>query len=277
VADPLAGRSAVVTGGGRGIGAATAAALVRAGWRVLIGDVDVAIAERTAREVGAEARRLDVTDRAGFSAFLDEAESRLGPLDLLVNNAGIMPLSRIEDEPDEATARILAVNLHGAIHGTREAVNRMRPRGHGHIVNVASVVARAPGAGAATYAATKAGVLAFSEAVRAELRGSGVEVSCVLPGLVATELAAGIEVRGYRPITPGTVAEAIVRVAHRPRFETYVPAQVGLMLKVGSLGGRRFGEWLQRMSGADAAVLAAIGSVERAGYERRASGAGRGR
>jgi hypothetical protein len=73
------------------------------------------------------------------------------------------------------------------------------------------------------------------------------------------------------------VAGAIVRVAGRPRFETYVPAQTGLMLKVGSLGGRRFGEWLQRMSGADAAVLAAIGSAERAGYERRASGAGRDR
>src|SRR5436190_547454 len=115
-------RTVAITGGGRGIGAATAAALTRAGCRVVIGDLDI---------------------------------------------AGIMPLARIEDEPDEVTARILAVNLHGAIHGTREAVTRMRPRGHGHIVNVASVVARAPGPGAATYAATKAGVLAFSAAVRA--------------------------------------------------------------------------------------------------------------
>jgi short-subunit dehydrogenase len=263
-------RTVAITGGARGIGAATAAALTRAGCRVLIGDLDVAVAERTAWEIGAQALPLDVTDRVGFTKFLDEAETRLGPLDVLVNNAGIMPLARIEDEPDEVTARILAVNLHAAIHGTRAAVTRMRPRGRGHVVNVASVVARAPGPGAATYAATKAGVLAFSAAVRAELRGSGVEVSCVLPGLVATELAAGIAVRGYRPITPGTVAEAIVRVIRRPRFETYVPARMGVMLKVGSLGGRRFGDWLQRISGADAAVLNAIGSAERAGYERRA-------
>jgi NAD(P)-dependent dehydrogenase (short-subunit alcohol dehydrogenase family) len=255
-----------ITGGGRGIGAATAAALTRAGCRVVIGDLDLPVAERTAQETGCQALPLDVTDRTGFTAFLDEAESRLGPLDVLVNNAGIMPLARIEDEPDDVTARILAVNLHGAIHGTREAVTRMRPRGHGHVVNVASVVARAPGAGAATYAATKAGVLAFSAAVRAELRGSGLAVSCVLPGLVATELAAGITVRGYRPITPGAVAEAIVRVVRRPRPETYVPARVGVLLKMGSL----FGDWPQRMSGADAAVLAAIGSAERAGYERRA-------
>ena len=255
-----------ITGGGRGIGAATAAALTRAGCRVVIGDLDIAVAERTAAEIGARALPLDVTDRAGFTTFLDEAESRFGPLAVLVNNAGIMPLARIEDEPDETTARILAVNLHAAIHGTREAVRRMRPRGHGHIVNLASVVARAPGPGAATYAATKAGVLAFSAAVRAELRGSGVEVSCVLPGLVATELSAGIAVRGYRPIPPGAVAEAIVRVVRRPRFETYVPARMGAMLKVGSLFGDRF----QRMSGADAAVLRAIGSAERAGYERRA-------
>ncbi|WP_245665297.1 SDR family NAD(P)-dependent oxidoreductase [Actinoplanes subtropicus] len=255
-----------ITGGGRGIGAATAAALARAGCRVVIGDLDVAVAERTAAKIGARALPLDVTDRAAYTKFLDEVESREGPLDVLVNNAGIMPLARIEDEPDQVTARILAVNLHAAIHGTREAVTRMRPRGRGHIVNVASVVARAPGPGAATYAATKAGVLAFSAAVRAELRGSGVAVSCVLPGLVATELSAGIEVRGYRPIPPETVAEAIVRVVRRPRPETYVPARVGVLLKIGSL----FGDWPQRMSGADAAVLSAIGSAERAGYERRA-------
>jgi NAD(P)-dependent dehydrogenase (short-subunit alcohol dehydrogenase family) len=259
-------KAIAITGGGRGIGAATAAALTRAGCRVVIGDLDIAVAERTAAEIGARAVPLDVTDRAGFTKFLDEAESREGPLDVLINNAGIMPLARIEDEPDEVTARILAVNLHGAIHGTREAVSRMRPRGHGHIVNVASVVARAPGPGAATYAATKAGVLAFSAAVRAELRGSGVAISCVLPGLVATELSAGIAVRGYRPITPETVAHAILRVLQKPRPQTYVPARVGVLLKIGSL----FGDWPQRMSGADAAVLSAIGSAERAAYERRA-------
>ena len=273
---PLTGRTAVVTGGARGIGAAIAAALARAGARVVVGDLDLALAETTARDIGEAATALpvDVADRGGFTAFLDAAESRLGPLDVLVNNAGIMPLSRIEDETDATTARILAVNLHAVIHGSREAVVRMRPRGRGHIVNMASVAAKAPGPGAATYAATKSGVVAFSEALRAELRGSGVQVSCVLPGLVATELSAGVAVPGFRPVTPATVADAVVRVVRRPRFEVYVPGSVGVTLRLGSLAGRRFGDWVQRVSGADAAVLGAIGSADRLAYERRAAGEG---
>ncbi|GIE95626.1 SDR family NAD(P)-dependent oxidoreductase [Paractinoplanes rishiriensis] len=254
-------RTAVVTGGARGIGAATAAALAAAGYQVVVGDIE---------PTGA-ALPLDVSDRAAFTAFLDAAEERLGPLGVLVNNAGIMPLSRVADEPDETTARILAVNLHAVIHGSREAVRRMLPRGGGHIVNVASVAARAPNPGAATYAASKAGMLAFSAALRTELRGTGVEVSCVLPGLVATDLSAGIAVRGYRPIDPRRVGRAVLGVLRRPRPEVYVPAQVGVLLRVGSLAGRRFGDWLQRVSGADDVVLGAIGSDGRREYERRAA------
>jgi NAD(P)-dependent dehydrogenase (short-subunit alcohol dehydrogenase family) len=268
------GRVAVVTGGARGIGAATATALARAGATVAIGDLDPDAAERTARAIGASATALplDVTDRAAFTAFLDEVERRLGPIDVLVNNAGIMPLIRIEDEPDTATARILAINLHAVIHGSREAVIRMKPRGRGHIVNVASVAAKIAFPGAATYAATKAGVLGFSDAIRTELRGTGIAVSCVLPGLVATELAAGIAVRGYRPISPDAVARAIVAAVRRPRFEVYVPRSVGPTVRLGVLAGRRFGDWLQRLARADTPMLDAIGSDERTAYEQRAVG-----
>lgn len=266
-----------MTGGGRGIGAATAAALARAGARVAVADIDLTAAEDTAGRVGATAFALDLTDRQAFTAFLDDVESHLGPLDVLVNNAGIMPLSRIEDEADEMTARILAVNLHAVIHGSRDAVARMKPRGHGHIVNVASVAAKIPFPGAASYAATKSGVLGFSEAIRAELRGTGVDVTCVLPGLVATELAGGIAVKGFRPITPDDVATAIVRVVRRPRFEVYVPRTIGATLRVGALAGRHFGEWLQRALKAETPMLAAIDAPERAAYERRAaSGSGEG-
>ena len=261
---PLTGRVAVVTGGARGIGAATATALARAGATVAIGDLDP--------DADAGQGALDVTDRAAFTAFLDEVEGRLGPIDVLVNNAGIMPLIRIEDEPDTLTARILAVNLHAVIHGSREAVRRMKPRGRGHIVNVASVAAKIAFPGAATYAATKSGVLGFSEALRTELRGTGVAVSCVLPGLVATELASGIAVRGYRPVGPDVVAAAIVRAVCRPRFEVYVPRSVGPTVKLGALLGRRFGDWLQRVTRADTPMLEAIGSAERAAYEQRAAG-----
>lgn len=272
MARSLAGKVIAVTGGARGIGAATAAALTRAGATVAIGDIDPTEESDPATDnatVPALTLPVDVTDRDALTSFLDTVERRLGPIDVLINNAGIMPLTRIEDEQDTATARILAINLHAVIHGSREAARRMRPRG-GHIVNVASVAARIPFPGGATYAATKFGVLGFSEAIRAELRESGVDVSCVLPGFVRTELAAGLpEVPGFAPITPDDVAAAIVATLRRPRFEVYVPRRIGPMLRLSTLTGRRFSEWLQRMLRAETPMLSAVGSPERAAYEER--------
>src|SRR6059036_1426632 len=120
----LAGKVVVVTGGGRGIGAATAAALVRRGARVAIGDVDLETAQQTAEQLGSGtiARHLDVTDRPAFTAFLDEVERELGPLDVLINNAGIMPLSPVEEESDATVIRQLELNLHAVIHGSKEAI-----------------------------------------------------------------------------------------------------------------------------------------------------------
>lgn len=194
---------------------------------------------------------------------------------ILINNAGIMPLHRIEDESDASTARILAVNLHAVVHAGREAVTRMQPRGSGHIVNVASVAAKIPFPGGATYAATKSGVFGFSEAIRAELHGSGVEVSCVLPGFVRTELAAGLtEVKGFKPISADDVASAVLDVLRRPRFEVFVPRHVGPALRFGTLAGRRFGEWLQHTLKAESPMLDAVDSPERAAYEKRAAAGG---
>ena len=127
----LSGKVAVVTGGGRGIGRAISAALIAQGARVAIGDVDGAMAEATAAELGAGtvALPLDVTDRPAFTAFLDEVEQRLGPIDILVNNAGIMPLGPFDEESDATVIKQIEINLHAVIHGTKEAMKRMRPRG----------------------------------------------------------------------------------------------------------------------------------------------------
>src|SRR6202012_1076911 len=107
----------------------------------------------------------------GFTAFLDEVEQRLGPLDILVNNAGIMPVTPLEEEDDASAPRQPEITPPAVIYGTQEAVRRMRPRGTGHIVNVASLAGRAAAPGLATYCATKHGVIGLSESVRAELRG----------------------------------------------------------------------------------------------------------
>ncbi|MBB3039268.1 SDR family NAD(P)-dependent oxidoreductase [Hoyosella altamirensis] len=268
----LHGKVIAITGGARGIGAATAAALAEAGAQVVIGDVDRAAAEETAAAIGkaVTALTLDVADIDSFSSFLDDAQTRHGSLDVLINNAGIMPLSRAEEEPSATTAQILAVNLQGVIHGCKQAVIRMKPRRSGHIVNVASIAGKVPFPGAATYAASKAGVLAYSDALRAELRGTGIEVSCVLPGIVNTELATGIAVRGFEPIAPEEVARALVDVLEHPRFEVFVPRQAGFVLKATSVGGRRLSEWLQHALRADTPMLEAIGTPERSHYEKRA-------
>ena len=155
--------------------------------RVVVSDVDGQAATATAELIGGQARavRLDVADRPAFTAALDHVEHTLGPLDILINNAAVLPVSPLADEPDTATTRQLEVNLHGVIHGTREAVRRMRPRGTGHIINVSSAAGVSGLPGAATYSATKYGVIGLSEAVRAELRGTGLDISYVVMPLSA--------------------------------------------------------------------------------------------
>jgi NAD(P)-dependent dehydrogenase (short-subunit alcohol dehydrogenase family) len=270
----LQGKIAVVTGGGRGIGKATAQALAREGIRVAIGDVDGASAEQAAAELGegAYGAALDVTDRTAFTAFLDDVEQRLGPIDVLVNNAGIMPLSPLDEEDDATTFRQLELNLHAVIHGTREAMRRMKPRRTGHIVNVASTAGKAGFPGGATYCATKFGVVGMSEAVRGELRDFGVEVSVVMPGIVDTELAAGLkESRGVKIAKPQDVAEAIVEALRLPRFDVFVPKSIGPILAVVAPLPRGARERVAKALKSDSVLLNAANAPERAAYEKRAA------
>jgi len=269
----LAGKVVVITGGGRGIGAATGSALSRLGATVAIGDLDLDVAKRTADELDdAVALPLDVTDRAAFTAFLDEVEKQLGPIDVLINNAGIMPIGMLDEEDDNTTRHLLEINLHAVIHGTREAMNRMRPRRTGHIVNIGSVAGKAGFPGVATYCATKHGVVGLSEAVRTELRGSGVEVSVVLPAIVRTELTAGVQdARFVKSIRPEEVAAAIADALRFPRFEVFVPRALGVTDRVTRLLPRRAGEWVVRRMKGDQVMVNAANSVARKEYEARAA------
>lgn len=268
------GKVVAITGAARGIGAAIAVAAHREGARVAIGDLDLELAKQTAAGISPDtlALPLDVTDHAGFTGFLDQVEAELGPLDVLVNNAGIMPVTWFEEEQPETTARQLAINLAAVIHGTREAVRRMKPRGTGHIVNVASTAGKVGVPGVATYCATKHGVVGLSEAVRQELRGTGVGISVVLPAIVRTELTSGVaDAKLVKSSTPEQVAEAVVRVVRGDRFEVFVPRLVGGLNRVLRAGPRGFAEWFVRQTGADRLFMEAAGSTERAAYEARAA------
>jgi NAD(P)-dependent dehydrogenase (short-subunit alcohol dehydrogenase family) len=269
----LVGKVVVITGGARGIGAATAAAVARLGATVAIGDLDLDLAKGTADELDGDslALPLDVTDHARFTQFLDEVEKQLGPIDVLINNAGVMRIGPFEDESDRSTAVQLAINLHAVIHGTREAVKRMRPRGTGHIVNLASAAGKAGFPGGATYCATKHGVVGLSEAVRNELRGSGVELSVVMPAIVRTELAAGLtESRFIKPVEPTDVAEAIVKTLQHPKFDVFVPRSLDATFRFTRLLPRSAAEWVARTFKSDQ-VLYGASPEARKEYEARAA------
>ncbi len=249
---PLTGRVVAITGGARGIGRAMEAELQRRGARVAIGDIDADDVRETAGELGVLGLPLDVTDRASFEGFLDAVETELGALDVLVNNAGIAPLRWFVDEDDAMTRRQIDVNLFGPTLGTKLAIARMRKRGTGHIVNVASSAARFAASGLATYSATKHGVLGMTQAARLELHGSGIELSVVCPGVVETEMISGTKrFRTLAAIPPEAVAEAVAGALERPRFEVWVPRSYTLLYRFNALLPHPARERLSRLFGAD--------------------------
>lgn len=269
----LTGRVAAITGGARGIGRATAQAMLRQGMKVGIGDIDLAAARTTAAELGqgVEAFELDVTRRESFAAFLDGVEERLGPLDVLVNNAGIMQLGPFLGEDDLTAQRQVDINVHGVLFGMKEALPRFLSRSSGHLVNVASSAGKAGFPGGATYCGTKHFVVGVSEAVRAELRETPIEVSCVMPGVVNTELAAGLQqARGVKNINPEDVAEGIVDALRNPRFDVYVPRSLGPINKVIGVLPRGGREAFARALKADKVLAEADPNARRA-YELRAA------
>lgn len=271
----LDGRVVAITGAGRGIGAATATALAREGAKVVIGDIDLDVAKATAERIGGEtlALPLDVTSPESVTAFMDTTESTFGPIDVYINNAGVMPLSGVLDEDDDVIDRIFAINTRAMIHGTRAAARRMLPRGRGHIVNVASTAGRAGIAGSATYCASKAAVLLYTESAYAELHPKGLDFTVVMPGITRTDLTAGVEdMPAFRAITPESVADAIVAAVVKPRFEVYVPASARTILGVTRLLPFRVGERIGRMMGADHVFMDALSRPERSSYEARAQG-----
>jgi NADP-dependent 3-hydroxy acid dehydrogenase YdfG len=271
----LAGETVAITGAARGIGRATAEALLRQGMKVAIGDVDLETARQTAAELGAStiALPLDVTDRASFTAFLDAAEQQLGPLDVLINNAGIMQVGRFIDEDDLTARRMIDINLHGVILGMKLALERMIPRDRGHIVNISSQAGKFGTPGGATYSATKHAVVGMTEAVRGELRlmGAHIDLSYVMPFVVNTELGAGLgEARGMSNLEPTDVADAIVEALRMGIVDVWVPKSAKRTNMLTAVLPRSASEGIARALKADR-VLAGADLNTRRAYELRAS------
>ncbi|MEU0539867.1 SDR family NAD(P)-dependent oxidoreductase, partial [Nocardia sp. NPDC005978] len=214
----ITGRIVAVTGGARGIGRAIAAELTARGALVVIGDIDPHAAADTAAALGlAGAFALDVTDADSFADFLRRTEQAVGAVDVLINNAGVMPVGKFTEEADALTRRILDINVYGVMLGAKLVLPGMLSRGRGHIVNISSLAGENPTPGMATYCASKQAVLSFTETMHREQRGSGVRFSAVLPTFTRTEMIAGTRAPLGLLAEPDDVARAVARLIARPR------------------------------------------------------------
>jgi short-subunit dehydrogenase len=220
-----AGRVALVTGASSGIGEATARALARAGYAVGLAARRAELLERLAAEIRAAGGRAlplpcNVLDDAQIAAMAAAAEAQLGPIDVLINNAGVGQPHRAWRPKDEAIESILGTNLLAPIKVTRAVAPGMVARGRGQIISIGSMAAHLAAPGAGLYSASKAGLRAWSKTLGRELRGTGVQVSLVSPGYIRTPMTVGVR---FPMVPPETVAEAVLGLLRRPRREVVVP------------------------------------------------------
>jgi 2-hydroxycyclohexanecarboxyl-CoA dehydrogenase len=184
----LEGRTAFVTGGASGIGAATCRRLAGEGARVAVTDLNPEPAQEVAAEIGGAGFELDVRSTDSIAAAVEAAESEVGPADILVNNAGYDEFAFFTSTDEGLWDRVLAVNLRGVIAVTHAVLPGMQERGRGRIVNVASEAGRVGSHGSAVYSAAKGGVIGFTKAVAREAARYGVTSNAVAPGPIETPL-----------------------------------------------------------------------------------------
>lgn len=276
--DRISGRTIAITGAARGIGYATAKALLARGARVVIGDRETPVLETAVAGLSGAGmvtgHPLDVTDRESFVTFLDKVRADGGGrVDVLINNAGVMPVGHLLEQSEQAIRSAIEVNFYGVLNGSRLVLPEMVARRRGHIINIASLAGVVAVPGQVVYAGTKFAVVGLSTAMADEFAAQGVEVSVVMPPFTRTELIAGTKDTGTsKPIAPEKIASAIVRTLDRPKTHVMVPYPmriIGPMLSLLGPGGRRR---LNRKMGSDRLFLDFDADARR-DYERRAEDA----
>lgn len=225
----LTGAHVAITGGARGIGRATAEAFGARGAKVCIGDLDLAAATETARQIGASAHHVDVADAASYDAFVTAAEAEHGAVDVLVNNAGVMPSGAFLDQSPATDRLTMEVNVQGVLNGMRRVLPAMVERRSGHVVNIASLAGKFPVPGLAVYNASKFAVVGLTAATRLEMAPHGVTLTAVLPSAVDTDLASGFDMKPIPKVAPEDIAAAVVGSVRSRAAEIPIPRYVGAL------------------------------------------------
>ena len=266
----LKGKVVAITGAARGIGLATAEAMIAQGAQVSIGDIDLELAEKEAQRIGAKAFKLDVRNRESFAQFIQETIDHFGSLYSLVNNAGIMPMGAFLDEDPALADAQIDINFRGVIYGMQLALPHLIQAKTGHIVNIASFAGRFALPGSAVYSGTKFAVVGLTEAVAGEYRNSGIEFTAIMPSKVLTELTSGTDNASkiIPSVTPQQVANAVVNALIKPRLFIAVPDYLQMLHGVyGTLP-----QWVQkgtrRVLGDDG-ILTKLDHSAHAGYANR--------
>jgi short-subunit dehydrogenase len=276
--DNIRGKTIAITGAARGIGFATAKALLARGARVVIGDRDVALQESAVASLTklgpVSGYPLDVTDRESFATFLDKARTDGGGhIDVLINNAGVMPIGPFVEQSEQTIRSTIEVNFYGVLIGCQLVLPDMAARRRGHIINIASLAGMLAVPGQVVYAGTKFAVVGLSSGLSDEFAAQGVEVSCVMPTFTNTELITGTHTSALqKPVEPEDIAAAVVKVLDKPTTLVSVPPWGRFISAITPTLSARARRWMSHKMGNDTVFLN-FDAKARQNYEQRAQAA----